>query len=65
MKRFYRSIVDKRIAGICGGIAEALDIDSTIVRLVFFVCLFSLVPVALFYLGAWVIIPEDPGYKQF
>ncbi len=32
-KRIYRSESDRRIAGVCGGIAEYFDIDSTLVRL--------------------------------
>lgn len=32
-KRLYKSTVDKKISGVCGGIAEYFDIDSTIIRL--------------------------------
>ena len=32
MKRLYKSYTDKRLAGVCGGIAQILGIDSTIVR---------------------------------
>ena len=32
-KRLYKSITDKKICGVCGGIAEYFAIDSTIVRL--------------------------------
>ncbi len=34
MKKLYRSSTDKKIVGVCGGIAEYMNIDSTIVRLV-------------------------------
>ena len=34
MKKLYRSSTDKKIAGVCGGIAEYMNVDSTIVRLV-------------------------------
>lgn len=33
-KKLYKSAVDKKLCGVCGGIAEYFDIDSTIVRLV-------------------------------
>lgn len=33
-KRFYKSKTDVKICGVCGGIAEFLGIDSTIVRLI-------------------------------
>ena len=32
--RLYRSESDKKIAGVCGGIAEYFGIDSTIIRLI-------------------------------
>lgn len=40
-KKLYRSITDKKIAGVCGGVAEYFDIDSTIVRLgwIVFMCI--------------------------
>ena len=34
-KRLSRSATDKKLAGVCGGIAEYFGVDSTIVRLVF------------------------------
>ena len=34
MTRLYRSETDKKIAGVCGGIAEIQDVDPTIVRLI-------------------------------
>ena len=32
-KRLYKSAVNKKLCGVCGGIAEYFDIDPTIVRL--------------------------------
>lgn len=34
-KRLRKSATDKKLAGVCGGIAEYFGVDSTIVRLVF------------------------------
>lgn len=36
-KKLYKSKSNKMLGGVCGGISEYLDIDSTIVRLVFIV----------------------------
>jgi phage shock protein C len=61
-KRLYRSRSDKMIAGVCGGLADYLGIDSTIVRLVF-VALF-LIGVGspgLAYLVLWLVMREEPG----
>ncbi|MBN1823501.1 MAG: PspC domain-containing protein [Endomicrobiales bacterium] len=62
MKRFYRSQKDKKIAGICGGIGEILNVDPTLVRLgVVFVSLATAVmPAVLVYLLAWLIVPNEP-----
>ncbi len=32
-KRLYKSTADKKISGVCGGIADYFEIDSTLVRL--------------------------------
>lgn len=34
MKKLYKSHTDRKICGVCGGIAEYFGIDSTIVRLI-------------------------------
>ena len=59
-KKLYRSKKDKMIAGVCGGIAEYFDVDSTLVRLltVLFVLLGGAGVVA--YIIAWIIVPETP-----
>lgn len=47
------------VAGVCGGIAEYLDIDPTIVRLIWAFFLLSGVGF-LAYIIAWIIVPEQP-----
>ena len=32
-RRFYRSVEDRRIAGVCGGLAEYLNVDPKLVRI--------------------------------
>ena len=34
-KRLYRSAVDRKICGVCGGLADYFGLDSTLVRLAF------------------------------
>lgn len=61
-KKLYKSNSNKMIAGVCGGIAEFLHVDVTIVRLlwVFFsLCLGSGI---LAYIICAIIIPNDPIY---
>ncbi|HBY57817.1 MAG TPA: stress-responsive transcriptional regulator [Candidatus Atribacteria bacterium] len=59
-KKLYRSRKDYMIAGVCGGIAEYFDIDSTLVRLmaVLIVLLGGAGVVA--YIIAWIVIPKNP-----
>ena len=65
MKRLYRSRKDKVISGVCGGIAEYLEVDPVVVRLVWAILtVISMGMGILAYLVAWVIIPEEPGIKS-
>jgi phage shock protein PspC (stress-responsive transcriptional regulator) len=61
--RLVRSNTDKRIAGICGGLAEYFDVDPTIVRIswviVSIICGAGILGVVA-YLVAWFIIPAAP-----
>ncbi|MFZ5651896.1 MAG: PspC domain-containing protein [Bacillota bacterium] len=64
MKKLYRSDFDKKLSGVCGGIARYLGMDSTIIRLVLILLtlVFHGIPV-IFYLLAWILMPGEPGYK--
>lgn len=60
-KKLYKSLGDKAISGVCGGIAEYFDIDVVIVRLLAVIfCFISLGTVLVAYIIASVIIPEEP-----
>jgi phage shock protein C len=62
-KRLMRSSVDHKIGGVCGGIAEYLEVDSTIVRLVWVILTLipvPIVPSVIAYFVAWIIMPEAP-----
>jgi phage shock protein C len=50
------------LAGICGGIAEYMNADPTVVRLVYVVVsiLSVAVPGTLIYLILWIIVPLEP-----
>ncbi|HRH31934.1 MAG TPA: PspC domain-containing protein [bacterium] len=63
MKKLYKSSTDKKIAGVCGGLAEYFEIDATILRLVWaLVVVFSgFVPGGLVYLIAALVMPEKPN----
>lgn len=58
-KQIYRLQSNKMIGGVCAGLAEYLDIDSTLIRLLFVAIgvLTALFPMFLFYIVAWIIMP--------
>lgn len=62
MKKLYRSANNRVLGGVCGGMGEYLNVDPTIIRLVWI--LFALTGVGLiFYLLAWLVIPRNPKHK--
>ncbi len=63
-KRLYRSRADRRVAGVCGGIADYLAVDPTIVRILWALFAFAGGPGVLLYIILAVIIPEEPEYVQ-
>ena len=58
-KRLTRDVKNKKIAGVCAGIANYFDLDPTLVRVIWilFVCVGGAGVLA--YLIAWAVIPED------
>ncbi len=65
MKKLYRSNRDKKLCGVCGGLAEYLGIDSTIVRLIVIIFGFCTLGTALVaYLIAALVMPQDNGYTD-
>ena len=63
-KKLYRTR-DKKICGVCGGIAEYFDLDPTIMRLLWIVLAFvSCMTGVIAYLICALVIPEQPyGYE--
>ena len=59
-KKLYRNTTNKMIAGVCSGLGEYLNIDPTIIRLIW--ALIGLTGAGLLaYLIAALIIPEKPA----
>ena len=60
-KKLYRSTTDKKLCGVCGGLGEYFDIDSTLVRLLWVVLAFLSCGTALIaYLVCALVIPQQP-----
>lgn len=62
MKRLMRSRVNRMLCGVCGGIGEYLNLDPTLVRLIWALCSLASVGMGVvLYIVAAVVIPEDDG----
>ena len=59
-KKLYRSQTDKKIAGVCGGIAAYCGIDSTIIRLIWVLAVVFAGVGVLAYVIAALVIPYAP-----
>ena len=60
-RRLYRSLKDRKLAGICGGLGEFFDIDPVIIRLLWIIAFFATNSLALLvYIVAIFIIPNNP-----
>jgi phage shock protein PspC (stress-responsive transcriptional regulator) len=60
MQRLYRSKKERILGGVCAGLGEHLNVDPTVIRLVWaVVTLLSFGTGIIIYILAWIIIPED------
>jgi phage shock protein C len=63
-KRLMRPRANRKIAGVCAGLAEYFDLDVTLVRVLWLVITFfsALVFGTVGYIVAWIVMPEEPEY---
>jgi phage shock protein C len=59
MKRLYRSKVDRRLFGVCGGLGELFNLDPTFFRIAWVMVAFAtgFIPAIIAYIVAWVLVP--------
>ncbi len=62
IKRLYRSMKNRWIAGVCGGIGEYSDVDPLIIRLLFLILLFLGGAGLIIYIVAWIMMPLNPNH---
>ena len=60
-KKLYRSLNQRMLGGVCGGLAEYFDIDVSLVRLIFvgLGLVTALLPMILFYIIAVLVVPTE------
>ncbi len=64
-KRLYRTETDKKLCGVCGGLAEYLELDPTLMRLLWvIVACFSAGAVFIAYIVAAIIVPNKSEVEK-
>jgi phage shock protein PspC (stress-responsive transcriptional regulator) len=63
-ERFRRSTTDRKIAGVAGGLGRHLNIDPTVLRVLFVVLVFFGGAGLVLYAAAWLIVPEEGSEKS-
>lgn len=60
--KLYRSLKNRFIAGVCGGLGDFLSIDATIIRVIFILLTVftGFVPMLIIYAACALIIPNEP-----
>jgi len=61
-QRLVRPRQGRKVGGVCLGFAEYFDIDVTLIRIAWVLCVLAGGFGLLAYLVAWVVIPEEPLY---
>jgi phage shock protein PspC (stress-responsive transcriptional regulator) len=56
-KTLYRDTDNRMLGGVASGLAEYMNWDVTVVRLIFLFCLFAVQGSVLAYILAWIIVP--------
>jgi phage shock protein C len=62
VNKVYLSNSDRKIVGVCGGLGENYEKDSTLTRILFvLLILFAFGSRIIIYLLMWLIVPKKPG----
>jgi phage shock protein C len=61
VKRLYRSRSQRMIAGVSGGLGDYLNIDATVIRLIFVIAALWGGAGIIVYLVMWLMVPEEPA----
>lgn len=63
-KKLYKSSRDKKLAGVCGGIAGYLNIDSTVIRLIWIIISLAYGTGIIAYIICALIMPDKPEWME-
>ena len=59
-RKLYRSRTDRKLAGVCGGLAQYFNTDATLIRVLFVVMAVLGGSGLVIYLAMWIIVPNEP-----
>jgi phage shock protein C len=59
-EKLYRSRTNRQVAGVCGGLGQRFNVDSTLVRVLFLVLAILGGAGVLLYVAMWIIVPQEP-----
>jgi phage shock protein C len=59
-RKLYRSRTDRKLAGVCGGLAEYFNLDPTLIRVLFIVLAVLGGSGIIIYLAMWILVPNQP-----
>jgi phage shock protein PspC (stress-responsive transcriptional regulator) len=63
-KKLMRSSTDKKLGGVCAGLAEYFEVDVTLVRVLWLLAFFCAGTGLLVYVILWIVLPLEPQYVQ-
>ena len=58
-RKLYRSKTDRKLAGVCGGLAQYFNIDPTLIRVLFVVLAILGGSGLVLYVALWIIVPTE------
>lgn len=61
-KKLMRPRIDRKIAGVCAGVAEYFDLDVTLIRIVWLLLALFGGGGILAYIIGWIVMPDEPAY---
>ncbi|MCH4056612.1 PspC domain-containing protein [Lapidilactobacillus gannanensis] len=64
-KKLYRSVTNRKFAGVCGGLGEYFNVDPTLIRIIFVIAFFFAGVGLLPYIILMIVMPNPPqGYDR-
>jgi phage shock protein C len=63
-RKLMRPRNDRKIAGVCAGVAEYFDLDVTLVRVVWLLVFLLGGTGLIAYVVGWIVMPDEPEYVQ-